>query len=50
MDEMDQDKLLVDLERKKTVFQGRIHDKNEDLKDLYTIYESLQKKVFELSE
>ena len=27
-----------------------MHDKNEDLKDLETIYESLRRKIYEMSE
>ena len=50
MDDLDEDKLINDLEGKKALIQGRIHDKNEDLKDLETIYESFRKKVYELSE
>jgi hypothetical protein len=41
---------MSDLDRKKTVIQGRIHSKNEDLKDLEVIYQGLRKKVFDLSE
>jgi len=50
LDEMDQEKLLADLEAKKALYKGRIHDKNEDLRDLETIYECLRRKVYELSE
>jgi hypothetical protein len=41
---------MGDLENKRALIQGRMHDKNEDLKDLETIYESLRKKVYEMSE
>jgi len=50
LDDVPLEKLISDLEGKKALIQGRIHDKNEDLKDLGTIYESLRKKVYELSE
>jgi hypothetical protein len=30
--------------------QGRIYDKNEDLKDIDIIFENLKRKTFELSE
>lgn len=41
---------MGDLENKRALIQGRMHDKNEDLKDLETIYEGLRKKVYEMSE
>ena len=50
LDDTDQEKLLGDLENKRALIQGRMHDKNEDLKDLDTIYEGLRKKVYEMSE
>jgi hypothetical protein len=30
--------------------KNRMHDKQEDIKDLETIFETLRKRVFELSE
>jgi hypothetical protein len=42
--------LIGDLESKKALIQGRIHDKNEDVKDLETISEGLSKKIYEMSE
>lgn len=50
LDESEHEKLINDLEGKKALIQGRIHDKNEDLKDLDTIYEGLRKKIYEMSE
>jgi hypothetical protein len=50
LDDIEHEKLVNDLEGKKALIQGRIHDKNEDLKDLETIYEGLRKKVYEMSE
>jgi hypothetical protein len=47
---MDHEKLINDLEGKKALIQGRIHDKNEDLKDLDAIYEALRKKMYEIPE
>ena len=38
------------MEGKRALMQGRVHDKNEDLKDLEVIYEGLRKKVYEMSE
>jgi len=39
-----------DIENKMALIQGRLHDKNEDLKDLQVIYEGLKKKVYDMSE
>jgi hypothetical protein len=50
LDDIDNEKLVSDLEGKKALMQGRIHDKNEDLKDLEAIYESLRKKMYEIPE
>jgi len=50
LDAIENDKLISDIENKKALLSGRIYDKNEDLKDLETIYESLRKKVYEMSE
>ena len=41
---------MSDIENKKALIQGHMHDKNEDLKDLETIYESLRRKIYEMSE
>ena len=41
---------MNDLEGKRALIQGRVHDKNEDLKDLETISDGLTKKVYEMSE
>ena len=35
---------------KKALIQGHMHDKDEDLKDLETIYDSLRRKIYEMSE
>ena len=50
LDLLDQAQLMKDLEVQKTVYEGRIHDKNEDIKDLDIIYQNLKVKVFEQSE
>ena len=50
LDDIEHEKLMGDLENKRALIQGRMHDKNEDLKDLETIYEGLSKKVYEMSE
>jgi hypothetical protein len=34
LDAIDNDQLFGDIESKKTLINGRLHDKNEDLKDL----------------
>ena len=47
---MENDKLVSDIENKTALINGRIHDKNEDLKDLQLIYESLRKRVYDMSE
>ena len=44
------EKLIGDLESKKALIQGRIHDKNEYVKDLEIISEGLSRKVYEMSE
>ena len=41
---------MSDLDLKRAFIQGKINDKNEDLRDLETIYDSLRKKVYQLSE
>lgn len=50
LDLLDQEKLLSDLERKKTLFQGRIHDKNDSIKDIELIHDRLRQSINELSE
>lgn len=35
---------------KLNMVKSRMHDKQEDIKDLETIFETLRKRVFELSE
>lgn len=50
LDLLDQEKLLSDLERKKSLFQGRIHDKNDDIKETDIAFDKLQKLIYELSE
>lgn len=50
LDDIDHEKLIGDLEGKKALIMGRIHDKNEDIKDLEAIYESLRRKMYEIPE
>ncbi len=50
LDEIENEKLISDLEGKKALIMGRIHDKNEDLKDLEAIYEALRRKMYEIPE
>jgi len=50
LDAIDNDKLVSDIESKIALINGRLHDKNEDIKDLQTIYDSLKKKVYDMSE
>ena len=50
LDSLDQEKLISDLERKKSLFQGRIHDKNDEIKYVEQSYERLRRQIFELSE
>ena len=45
----DPDKVL-DQVRYQGRYQGHMHDKDEDLKDLETIYDSLRRKIYEMSE
>lgn len=45
LDKIDNTQLVSDIENKMALIQGRMHDKNEDLKDLETIYESLRRKI-----
>ena len=41
---------MSDIESKRALIQGRMHDKNEDLKDLEAIFEALRRKIYEMSE
>lgn len=50
LDLLDQEKLLTDLERKKTLFQGRIHDKNDEIKAAERQHDKLRRMIYELSE
>lgn len=50
LDSIATDTLIPDLESKIALINGRLHDKNEDLKDMYTIYESWKKKIYTMSE
>lgn len=50
LDLLDHEKLISDLERKKSLFQGRIFDKNEIIKSVDGVYERLKRGINELSE
>ena len=50
LDRIDNAQLVSDIENKRALIQGRMHDKQEDLKDLETIYEGLRRKLYEMSE
>ena len=41
---------MAQIENKKALLSGRMSDKIEDLKDLDAIYDSLKKKIYEMSE
>ena len=41
---------MQEIENKRALLQGRMQDKHEDLKDLDSIYETLKKKIYEMSE
>ena len=41
---------MSEIENKKALLSGRMQDKHEDLKDLDSIYETLKKKIYEMSE
>ena len=41
---------MAQIENKKALLSGRMSDKIEDLKDLDNIYDSLKKKIYEMSE
>ena len=50
LDAIDNDQLVSEIENKKALLMGRMTDKNEDLKDLDSIYDTLKKKIYEMSE
>ena len=50
LDSIDNDQLVNMINTKKALLMGRMTDKNEDLKDLDSIYETLKKKIYEMSE
>lgn len=50
LDEIDNETLVSDIESKKALIQGRLYDRDEDFKDLQVIYESMIKKIYEMSE
>ena len=50
LDQIDNDQLVAQIENKKALLSGRMSDKIEDLKDLEAIYDSLKKKIYEMSE
>jgi len=50
LDSVDNDKLVSDIESKVALINGRLHDKNEDLKELQMIYDNLRKRVYDMSE
>ena len=41
---------MNELDLKRAFIQGKINDKNEDIRDLETIYDALKSKVYFLSE
>ena len=50
LDQIENDKLVSDIESKVALINGRLHDKNEDLKELQMIYDNLRKRVYDMSE
>ena len=50
LDQIDNEELRNQIESKKALLNGRIHDKNEDQKELEAIYESLCQKIYGMSE
>ena len=50
LDEIDNETLVSDIESKQALIQGRLHDRDEDFKDLQVIYEAMIKKIYEMSE
>ena len=45
LDKVENAQLVSDIENKRALIQGRMHDKNEDLKDLDTIAECMRRKI-----
>ena len=50
LDQINNAQLVSDIESKRALIQGRMHDKNEDTKDLEAIFEALRRKIYEMSE
>ena len=50
LDQIDNEQLIREIETKQALLQGRMQDKNEDLKDLDSIYDTLKKRIYEMSE
>jgi hypothetical protein len=50
LDDIDNETLVGDIESKKALIQGRIHDRDEDLSDLEIIQEAMRQKIYKLSE
>lgn len=50
LDVIANDQLMADIEAKMALINGRLHDKNEDIRELQVIYEALRKRVYEMSE
>jgi hypothetical protein len=50
LDLLEHDKLISDLERKQSLFQGRIHDKNDIIKDIDSVHDRIRSGINELSE
>ena len=46
LDLLDQEKLMGDLERKRSLFQGRIHDKSNEVKAIEHIYEKTNLRAY----
>lgn len=42
--------MVSDIQNKVALINGRLHDKNEDLKELQMIYDNLRKRVYDMSE
>ena len=50
LDLIETDQLVSDIDAKTALINGRLHDKNEDLKELSLIYDALRKRVYDMSE
>lgn len=50
LDEIENETLVSDIECKRALIQGRIHDREEDVKDLHAIYQAMRRKIYSLSE